>query len=72
MPGFAHTSPGYLERPGRPAPAAESARLFLDQLEYLENWARQGNFPSEANRREALDLVGQAREIYRRLAREEF
>jgi hypothetical protein len=56
--------------PGRPAAAAESARLFLDQLDYLERWARQGNFPTEDNRREALDLVRQAREIYQRLARE--
>jgi len=71
MPVFAHTSPVYLDMPGRPAPAAESARLFLDQLEYLERWVREGNFPTEDNRREALDLVRQARKIYQRLAREE-
>jgi len=57
MPVFAHTSPVYLDLPGRPAPAAKSARLFLDQLHYLERWARQRNFTTEDNRRAALDLV---------------
>jgi len=71
MPVFAHTSPIYLDMPGRPALAAESARLFLDQLDYLERWADQANFPIEANRRETLDLVRQAREIYQRLTHEE-
>jgi hypothetical protein len=71
MPVFAHTSPVYLDMPGRPAPPAESARLFLDQLDYLERWAQQANFPNEDNRREASDLVRQAREIYQRLAHAE-
>jgi len=68
MPVFAHTSPIYLEMPGRPAPAAESARLFLEQLEYLEQWAQsRANFPADQNKSEALDLIRQAREVYQHL-----
>ena len=54
--------------PGRPAEAADSARLFLKQLDCLEEWATErANFPSPANRQETLQLVAQAREKYQQL-----
>src|SRR5262245_66440453 len=65
MPVFAHTSPIYLDMPGRPAPAAESARLFLDQLTYLQRWAEsEANFPTADNKKEALSLIARAQAIY--------
>jgi hypothetical protein len=68
QPVFAHTSPIYLDIPGSPAPAAESARLLLEQLGYLERWAdRTAKFPTEENRREALDRIAEAKAIYQKL-----
>jgi hypothetical protein len=72
MPVFAHSSPIYLDMPGRPAPAAESARLFLDQLGFLERWAqRDAKFPLPENKSEALRRIAQAREVYRKLSQSE-
>src|SRR5260370_37513464 len=69
MPVFAHSSPIYRDMPGRPAPAAESARLFLDQLGFLERWAeRDAKFPLPENKSEALRRIAQAREVYRKLS----
>jgi hypothetical protein len=68
QPVFAHSSPVYLEATNRPAPAAESAKLLLEQLEFLEQWAdRQARFPSPAAKAEAMQAIAQARGIYRRL-----
>ena len=68
QPVFAHTSPIYLDIPGSPAPAAESAKLLLEQLGYLERWADgTAKFPSEENRREALDRIAEAKAIYQKL-----
>ena len=68
MPVFAHTSPIYINMPGRPAPAAESARLFLDQLSYLQRWAEsEAHFPTADNKKEALSLIARAQAIYREL-----
>ena len=68
QPVFAHTSRVYIKMPGKPAAAAESAALFLDQLTYLENWARhRASFPTPANREETLQLVEQAKAIYQSL-----
>ena len=70
MPVFGHSSPIYLDMPGRPAPAAESAALLLDQLGYLERWVESAaNFPAPENRKEALMYIAQAKAIYSRLAR---
>jgi hypothetical protein len=68
MPVFAHSSPIYLDMPGRPAPAADAARLFLDQLGYLRKWADQANFPASENQQEALALIAKAEGIYQKLA----
>ncbi len=69
MPVFAHSSPVYLDMPGRPALARESARLFLDQLGYLQRWAeRQARFPTPENRAEVLSRIVQARGVYEKLA----
>ena len=68
MPVFAHTSPIYIDMPGRPAPAAESARLFLDQLTYLQRWAEsEAHFPTADNKKEALSLIARAQAIYQGL-----
>lgn len=68
MPVFAHSSPVYLDMPGRPAQAGESARLFLDQLRYLQRWAeQQAKFPTQQNKAEALARIAKARGIYEKL-----
>jgi hypothetical protein len=70
MPVFAHSSPIYLDMPGRPAPAAESARLLLDQLGYFERWVETtANFPAPENRKEALSYIAQAKAVYSKLAK---
>jgi hypothetical protein len=69
MPVFAHTSPVYLNMPGRPAPARESAGILLEQLGYLERWAEsRANFPTTQNKNEALDLIRKAGAVYREIA----
>ena len=69
---FAHSSPIYLDMPGRPAPASESARLFLNQLGYLERWVDQkAHFPAPENKAEALSRIASARGIYEKLAARE-
>ena len=68
MPVFAHSSPIYLDMTGRPAPARESASLFLDQLSYLRKWADQANFPTSGNRQDALALIAKAEGVYEKLA----
>jgi hypothetical protein len=67
QPVFAHTSPIYLDMPGKPAPSAEAAALFLDQLDYLRKWADGAHFPTPANKAEALRLIAEARAKYERL-----
>ncbi|MCI0621254.1 MAG: CehA/McbA family metallohydrolase [Acidobacteria bacterium] len=68
MPVFAHTSPIYIDMGGRAAPAAESARLFLEQLGYLQRWVEsQAKLPKAENKKEALSLIAQAEAIYQNL-----
>ncbi len=68
MPVFAHSSPIYLDMPGRGPHARESARLFLDQISYLQRWAEeQANFPTPKDKAEALARIGEARAIYSKL-----
>jgi hypothetical protein len=68
MPVFGHTSPVYLEMPGRPARARESAQLLLEQIGYLERWAEsQARFPAPENKTEALGLIREATAIYQKL-----
>ena len=68
MPVFAHTSPIYLDMPGRPADARESAGVLLEQLSYMERWAaQQANFPTAENKREAMQLLAKARSKYEEL-----
>lgn len=71
MPVFAHSSPVYLDMPGRRARAAESARLFLDQLGYLRRWVEeQAKFPAPENKAEAIARIGSAQAIYKGLLAE--
>ena len=67
QPVFAHTSPIYLEMPGKPAPASEAAELFLDQLDYLRKWADGAHFPTSANKEETLELIAATRAKYEKL-----
>jgi len=68
QPVFAHSSPVYLEADGRPAAAADSARLFLEQLGFLERWAEgEARFPSGEAKGEAIRNIAQARAVYRKL-----
>jgi TolB protein len=70
MPVLAHSSPIYLDMPGRPALAADSALLFLDQLGYLERWARQqAKFPSRQEQAEVLRRIAEARAVYEKAGR---
>jgi hypothetical protein len=72
MPVLAHSSPIYLDMPGHPAPAAESARLFIDQLNFLERWVqRDAKFPAAGNKSEALTRIAEARRIYQKLSQSE-
>ena len=65
LPVFAHTSPVYLDVGGRPADAAASARLFLEQLGYLERWiVDEASLPGRTERAAAIDLVRRARAVY--------
>src|SRR5262249_9537542 len=68
MPVFAHSSPIYLQMPGRPARSAESAKILLEQLGYLQRWAEsKANFPTAENKKEALGHIEKAAGIYRKL-----
>jgi hypothetical protein len=72
QPVFAHSSPIYLEAAGRPAPASESAQLFLDQLVHFERWAdRDARYPSASVKAEAIAYITQARAIYEKLKERE-
>ena len=65
MPVFAHTSPIYLEMAGRGPDARESAGVLLEQLSFMERWAReQANFPTPENKREATEMLAKARAKY--------
>ena len=71
MPVFAHSSPVYLNMPGRRALAAESARLFLDQLGYLRRWVEeQAKFPAPENKAQAIERIVSAQAIYKGLLAE--
>jgi hypothetical protein len=62
---FAHTSTIYLDMPGRPAIAEKSAEILLEQLGYLERWAKEkANYPTADARAQALDYVAQATKVY--------
>ena len=66
MPVFAHSSPIYLEMPGRKPDARASAELLLEQLGYLRKWAEsKAHFPSDRERQETLRLIAQAEAKYR-------
>jgi hypothetical protein len=69
MPVFAHSSPVYLDMPGRPADARRSASILLDQIGYLRRWAeKQARFPTAENQVEALQRIAEAEVKYRQLA----
>ncbi len=68
QPVFAHSSPVYLDAAGRPAPAAASAQLFLEQLGFLQQWAqREARFPSPDAKAEAMQSIARAHAIYEKL-----
>jgi hypothetical protein len=68
QPVFAHSSPVYLQA-AVAAPAGESAKLFLEQLDYFQRWAeRDARFPSSQAREEAFGHIRNAQALYRKLS----
>ncbi|MBI3210435.1 MAG: hypothetical protein HYZ37_16245, partial [Candidatus Solibacter usitatus] len=69
QPVMGHSTPVWLDWPGRPAPSAESAKLFLEQLDFLERWAdNEAKFPTAENKAEAMRHIATARKIYQEKA----
>ena len=68
QPGFAQTSPVYVEVEGRPfQPDAAVIDSLTDHLERLADWARAAaRCPTEHQRENLLSLFASAREILRR------
>jgi hypothetical protein len=68
QPVFAHTSPVYLDSPGRIKDAEHSAQLFLEQLVFLERWSeREARFPTRENKQEVTRAIARARAVYERI-----
>ena len=65
---FAHTSPVYIDL-GRPAPAADDARFFLDWIDREIGFYRaETGFRDARHREEMLEFFRAARRVYARLA----
>lgn len=65
---FAHTSPVYIDV-GRPAPAADDARFFLDWIDREIGFYRaETGFRDPRHREEMLEFFRAARRVYARLA----
>ena len=65
IPVFAHTSPIYVEVPGRPIRSPEDAAYFAKQCEEAINWAKtKAKVLNESQRQEMIALYEQARKIY--------
>jgi hypothetical protein len=66
---FAHTSPVYVDV-GRPAPAADDARFFLEWIDReVGFYSAQTGFREPRHRDEMLEFFRAARAVYARLAR---
>ena len=66
---WAHTSPVYIDAGGKkPAIQAESAALFVRDIEESMAWVRtKGRFYTDAQRAEVVDLFRQGQDVYRGL-----
>ena len=65
IPIFAHTSPIYIEVPGRPIGSPEAAAYFARQCEDAIEWARtKAKVLDESQRQEMIALYEEARKIY--------
>jgi hypothetical protein len=65
---FAHTSPVYVDV-GRPAPAVEDARFFLEWIDReIRFYTAEAGFRDPRHREEVLDFFRTARRVYARLA----
>lgn len=65
IPVFAHTSPIYVEVPGRPIGSPEAAAYFAKQCEDAIEWARtKAKLLEESQRQEMIALYEEARKIY--------
>ena len=65
IPIFAHTSPIYIEVPGRPSGSPEAADYFARQCEDAIEWARtKAKVLDESQRQEMIALYEEARKIY--------
>jgi len=66
---FAHTSPVWVEVPGRPVGRPASARWLLDWLDRFEALLRDhGRFADDTQRDEVLAVIDRARPFYRAIA----
>src|SRR5262245_20501661 len=66
---FAHTSPVYIDVPGKPADAMADAEYFLRWIERLDVALRERNrFPTPALRAHAASQLEAARAVYTKLA----
>jgi TolB protein len=66
---FAHTSPVYIDVPGKPADAKADAEFFLRWIERLDVALRERNrFPTAAQRAHAAAQLEAARAVYTKLA----
>lgn len=65
IPIFAHTSPIYVEVPGRPIGSPEAAAYFAKKCEDAIEWAKtKANVLDESQRQEMIALYEEARKIY--------
>ena len=65
IPLFAHTSPIYVDVPGRPISPPEDAAYFAEQCGLAIEWARStAKLLDESQRQEMIELYEEARQIY--------
>jgi len=68
---FAHTSPVYIEVPGKPPSKVEAARAFVKEIEESSDFIRKSyRFAKDADRALALGRFEEARRFYAKLATE--
>lgn len=65
IPVFAHTSPIYVDVPGRPISSPDDASYFAAQCDLAIEWARStAKLLDESRRQEMIELYEEARQIY--------
>jgi hypothetical protein len=68
---FAHTSPVYLLRDGRPIRSQEDAEYYVRYLEATIGWLeKDGNFARQSDKTATLEAFRAGQRLYRRRAEE--